>query len=142
MPVKHKHSRKRDAILGAIRSTKTHPSAEWVYWELKPSYPDLSLGTVYRNIAMLRDGGKLQSVGVVAGEERFDGAVEEHAHFVCEVCGAVLDVPEAGVARATELEEISAAHGVTIARRQLMYYGRCAACAENLLDIGDSEPVS
>jgi Fur family peroxide stress response transcriptional regulator len=142
MPVKHKHSRKRDAILGAIRSTKAHPSAEWVYRELKPAYPDLSLGTVYRNIAMLRESGKLQSVGVVAGEERFDGAVEEHAHFVCERCGAVIDVPEAGVGLAAELAELARRYGVKIARRRLMYYGSCAACAENSLNIGDSTPIS
>jgi len=45
-----RHSKKRDAILNAIRSTKCHPSAEWVYQTLKPDHPDLSLGTVYHNL--------------------------------------------------------------------------------------------
>jgi Fur family peroxide stress response transcriptional regulator len=129
MPVKYKHSHKRDAILELISSTTVHPSAEWVYRELKPRYPDLSLGTVYRNIAMLREGGKLCSVGVVAGEERFDGNTDEHAHFVCERCGAVIDIPEAGAARQAEFQEITGRHGFVISRRQLFYFGLCAECA-------------
>ena len=44
-----KHSKKRDAIYECLRNTTTHPSAEWVYAQLKPTIPDLSLGTVYRN---------------------------------------------------------------------------------------------
>jgi Fur family peroxide stress response transcriptional regulator len=130
MPVKYKHSHKRDAILALIRSTTVHPSAEWVYSELKPRYPDLSLGTVYRNLAMLKDNGSLCSVGVVSGEERFDGNTDEHAHFICEDCGTVLDIPEAGPAQQRELEEITGRYGVTISRRLLMYYGRCPACAQ------------
>ena len=46
-----KKSRKRDAILACVCSTDTHPTAEWVYTQLKPDIPDLSLGTVYRNLA-------------------------------------------------------------------------------------------
>ena len=49
-----KKSRKRDAILACVCSTDTHPTAEWVYTQLKPDIPDLSLGTVYRNLAMFR----------------------------------------------------------------------------------------
>ena len=51
-----KKSRKRDAILACVCSTDTHPTAEWVYTQLKPDIPDLSLGTVYRNLAMFRRG--------------------------------------------------------------------------------------
>ena len=50
-----KRSKKRDAILACIRETDTHPSAEWIYTRLKPQIPDLSLGTVYRNLSMFRE---------------------------------------------------------------------------------------
>ena len=52
-PLKKKQnfSKKRQAILEVIRGTDIHPTAEWVYQTLKSEYPDLSLGTVYRNIA-------------------------------------------------------------------------------------------
>ena len=65
MEGKRKHSRKRDAILDCMRNTTCHPTAEWVYQQLKPIYPDLSLGTVYRNLAMFKESGTIQSIGVV-----------------------------------------------------------------------------
>ena len=46
-----KRFRKREAILACLRDTTAHPSAEWVYEQLKPQIPDLSLGTVYRNLS-------------------------------------------------------------------------------------------
>lgn len=90
--IARKHSKKRDAILECVRSTKTHPSAEWVYAQLKPTIPDLSLGTVYRNLALFKQEGIIGSMGVVAGMERFEGNTRPHAHFVCSHCSAVIDV--------------------------------------------------
>ena len=58
-----KHFRKRDAILTCLRQTTVHPSADWVYARLKPEYPDLSLGTVYRNLALFKEQGKILSLG-------------------------------------------------------------------------------
>lgn len=78
-----KRSRKRDAILACVRATTCHPSAEWVYQRLKPTIPDLSLGTVYRNLSMFKDEGLVISVGTVGGLERFDGNTKPHTHFVC-----------------------------------------------------------
>lgn len=60
-----KHSKKRDAILECVRSTKEHPTADWVYSQLKPSIPDLSLGTVYRNLASFKREGVISSVGAI-----------------------------------------------------------------------------
>ena len=121
-----KHSRKREAVLEKIRSTKTHPSAVWVYEELRKEIPDLSLGTVYRNISVFKDEGQIISVGVVGGQERFDGNVSEHTHFICQECGSVLDV-DATLDRSltTRVEE---ENGVDIASRQLTFYGRCGEC--------------
>ena len=81
-----KKSRKRDAILACVCSTDTHPTAEWVYTQLKPDIPDLSLGTVYRNLAMFRREGIIGSAGVVNGLERYDRNPLPHAHFVCTQC--------------------------------------------------------
>ena len=72
MSIVRKHSRKRDAILECLRCTTSHPTAEWVYTQLKPTIPDLSLATVYRNLAMFKAEGTIDSVGVYNGLERFD----------------------------------------------------------------------
>ena len=65
-------SRKRQSIIECLRSTKEHPSAEWIYNKLKPVYPDLSLATVYRNLKELKEDGAIRSVGVDADNERFE----------------------------------------------------------------------
>ena len=101
-----KNSKKRGAILECIRSTKTHPSAEWIYTQLKPRIPDLSLGPVYRNLNLFKPEGPWSSVGGVNGLERFDACTVPHAHFICTHCGAVIDAdgidpPEHLISRVT-----------------------------------------
>jgi Fur family peroxide stress response transcriptional regulator len=122
-----KHSDKRDAILRVIQSTESHPGARWVYEQLKPAIPDLSLGTVYRNIGVFQEEGTVASVGVVSGEERFDGRVEPHPHFICEKCGVVLDVPE-GFSSEAGGEFAPEIPGCTIDKRKTVFYGLCNVC--------------
>ncbi len=87
-----KHFRKRDAILTCLRQTKTHPTADWIYNQLKPQIPDLSLGTVYRNLTLFKQQGLVRSLGTVDGVERFDGDTHPHVHFICRCCGSVQDL--------------------------------------------------
>ena len=121
-----RYSKKREAILAALRSTDAHPSADWVYRTLKPDYPDLSLGTVYRNLARFKEEGLAVSVGTVNGEERFDGTVAPHAHLICRRCGAVLDLPEPEFGK--NLDELAQRHGVKIERHELIFHGMCPRC--------------
>ena len=93
-----RHSPKRDAILECLRSTHEHPAAEWVYAQLKPLIPDLSLATVYRNLAQFRKDGTVQVIGNVDGEERYDADLSPHSHFICRRCGKVADLPFSQVA--------------------------------------------
>jgi len=122
-----KHSRKRDAILQCICGTTTHPSAEWVYAQLKSDIPDLSLGTVYRNIGMFREEGKICSVGVVNGLERYDGNTVPHVHFICESCGAVLDVDAIEVPL-TLRKAAESATGGRVSGCSLSFSGLCRNC--------------
>ena len=72
MDTRRKNSRKRQAILEALCATREHPTAEMLYQQLKPDYPELSLGTVYRNLGVLAEEGLAVSVVRVAGQERYD----------------------------------------------------------------------
>jgi Fur family peroxide stress response transcriptional regulator len=132
--IERKHSRKRDAILRVIRSTTAHPSAGWIYGVLKPSIPDLSLGTVYRNINLFREEGEVVSVVVVDGEERFDGRAAPHPHLVCCRCGRVEDLPCPGETggengqTGTTADQREAAGGFAIDYRKTVYYGLCPDC--------------
>lgn len=87
-----KTSRKRQALLDAICSSKEHPTAEMLYTALKPMIPELSLGTVYRNLGVLAEDGLIISVGHINGQERYDAITEPHPHFVCKNCGSVTDI--------------------------------------------------
>ena len=122
------YSRKREAILAKICSTKTHPTADWVFQELRGEHPDLSLATVYRNISLFKEEGDIVSVGTVNGQERFDGNVDPHGHFVCRKCHAVIDIDTPA-----DQPEITAYLGniqrFKVERVDLTAYGLCEACA-------------
>lgn len=122
-----KQFRKRNAILVYLRQTDEHPSAEMVYNRLKPEYPDLSLGTVYRNLAMFKDKGEIMSLGTVNGVERFDGNTAPHVHFVCTGCDAVIDLPRIAVPEALN-NEVSTQTGGQIDVCQLTFVGQCKKC--------------
>lgn len=121
-----KYSKKRAAILEALRSTDTHPSAEMLYARLKGEFPDLSLGTVYRNLAMFVADGDAISVGTVAGQERYDADTTPHAHFVCTICGSVTDVCSPNLAGIEH--EVEQEIGGVVTSRSLSFTGTCARC--------------
>ena len=87
-----KNSRKRQALLDALCATHEHPTAEMLYNQLKGEYPELSLGTVYRNLGVLVQEGLVQSVGHINGQERYDALTCSHPHFVCKNCHRVMDL--------------------------------------------------
>lgn len=116
-------SKKRSAILDCIQATTCHPTADWVYKQLKPSIPDLSLGTVYRNLSVLRQQGQIQSVGFNGGMEHFDGDLHPHAHFFCAACGCVEDLMEAPIPRPVKVDGRVDAVALT-------YHGVCKNCLE------------
>ena len=125
-----KHFRKREAVLECLRSTTTHPSAEWVYEHVRTQIPNISLATVYRNLTLFKEQGKVISVGTVNGVERFDGNTEPHVHFLCTQCGAVLDLHKLRIPE--ELNQAAAADcGGQINGCQLTFTGLCADCLQN-----------
>ena len=125
-----RYSKKRAAILSAIRGTDCHPSAEWVYQTLKPSHPDLRLGTVYRNLVFFRERGDIRSVGVVRGQERFDGITTPHSHFICRHCGAVMDLSRTELSDRID-RDVSEQYGLMVDRHELTFHGLCPTCIHN-----------
>ena len=125
-----KHFRKRDAILNCVRSTDAHPSADWVFEHVKQQIPDISLATVYRNLALFKEQGLINSLGTVNGVERFDGNTEPHVHFICTQCGGVQDLPEISVPE--ELNSaVARSSGGRVDNCQLSFTGICGECATN-----------
>ncbi len=127
--MKRNFSAKREAIYQTLASTHSHPTAEWVYERLKPKIPDLSLGTVYRNISVFREMNLIKSVGVVNGQERFDTDMSQHSHFVCTKCFKIVDVPELkNFADKNIYEYINHQCNVTVQSHNMLFYGICGDC--------------
>ncbi|MCH5297491.1 MAG: transcriptional repressor [Ruminococcus sp.] len=129
---KRNFSSKRNAIYNTICSTLTHPSAKWVYEKLKPEIPDLSLGTVYRNIALFKNEGKVNVICSINGEERIDADTKPHPHFACNVCGKISDVKDSNTAYSENRELENA--GYTVESRYVIYYGLCPECSKKRAD--------
>ena len=125
-----KHFRKRDAILTCLRQTHEHPGAEWIHTQLRSEYSDISLGTVYRNLALFKEQGLIVSLGTVKGVERFDGNTEPHVHFICTGCGKILDLENIQIP-----EELTGAaqqnSGGKVDSCQLSFTGLCQDCQIN-----------
>ncbi len=129
MPVRENYSRKRVAILEALKGTTVHPTAEWVYEQLKPVYPDLSLGTVYRNLKKFCSDDVIKSVGVINGQEHFDADMSTHSHLVCEECGCVSDIFEVFF-NADRREDLENKYKVNIHSEEVVFKGICKNCLE------------
>ena len=86
------YSRQREAILNVLRSTDTHPTAARVYEMVREHIPNISLGTVYRNLTALSEAGDILCIDVRDGQEHYDGDNSSHIHLRCKKCGAIEDL--------------------------------------------------
>lgn len=130
MEVKRKNSRKRAAILAALAAVTEHPTAEMLYNRLKPRYPELSLGTVYRNLSVLAEDGLVVTVAHVDGQERYDARTEPHAHFICRGCRRVLDLELPEGSAAALYGSVFSRLGCRAERFELNVNGLCGDCAK------------
>ncbi|MBI5192022.1 MAG: transcriptional repressor [Nitrospirae bacterium] len=124
-----RRSKQRETILEVLRGTKTHPSAEWVYKEVKKVIPNISLGTVYRNLKLLHSKGEIIEIACSGEEGRFDGNPDLHYHITCIKCGKIGDVEDFVL---KEIEGIVAeTTGFKILNHCVGFTGICPECKEN-----------
>ena len=123
-----KYSRQREALLRELRSRKDHPTADTLYQELRKEYPRISLGTVYRNLALLCELGEIKKIPCGDGSERYDGFVDPHNHFVCSECGKVIDLTEPVPECETKVKNKDIG---CVNCYSLIYYGLCKECLKN-----------
>lgn len=128
--VKIRRSRQRDAIMTYLRSRTDHPSAEQIYENVKVVMPNISLGTVYRNLTLLNDLGEVRTLFAGTGADHFDANMMPHDHFICRNCHSIQDLPN--VSR--RAPEVLAEEGFTgvVEESYTYYYGLCAACNQLL----------
>ena len=122
-----KQFRKRNAILKYLQDTKAHPSAETVYADLKQQIPDLSMGTVYRNLNLFRQQGMANVIATVRGVERFDANTDPHVHFVCKGCDSVSDLMQMEIPGSLT-SQAQALSGGDVEACSLCFTGLCREC--------------
>ncbi len=122
MPVK-RYSRQRELIYRTLKASHEHPTAEMIYQALKPTNPNLSLGTVYRNLNLLVEEGIIARMSFQV--ERYDADLSPHAHFACSCCGRVSDLM---VPYDEELDRQAAQAGYQVEGHKVLFTGRCADC--------------
>lgn len=121
-----RYSRQRELIYQTLMETTEHPTADMVYQWLKPTNPNLSLGTVYRNLNLLANEGRITRMAFPV--ERYDGNTKPHCHFRCDVCGAVYDLDLPYCRDLDEKVDGSSQH--KIEGHELMFHGQCVRCQE------------
>jgi len=121
-------TRQKEAILEVLRGTTSHPTADWVYNEVRKEIPNISLGTVYRNLRLLCQNGEILELVLCGSLSRFDARSDNHYHFRCEKCGQVFDIDEpvnkemdGRVARKT---------GFVVIYHRLEFRGLCRECPD------------
>ncbi len=121
--MKH-YSRQREEILNVLRSTDTHPTAKEIYERVQQTIPNISLGTVYRNLSELSMSGDILSIRVGEGYDHFDGDISPHMHLNCRNCGSITDLH----INEELLSKIISETDFTPDTSVLVVYGICSKC--------------
>lgn len=125
-PVQSRNTKQLKVIWDAVKNDKSHPTADQIYDKVRKRLPNISLGTVYRNLQKLVADEKLQIV-MLGRAQHFDPLVERHQHFICEACDSVFDVR---VDANEDLKPAKLPHeGFKVTSHQLAFYGICKHCA-------------
>ncbi len=123
---KYKDTKQRKLILSILKRTRSHPGAEWIYEEARKQIPRISQGTVYRNLLILLEQGKITSLIQSGTITRYELKLPLHYHFRCDRCGQVVDV---NIPLAQELNiKASKSSGLKVDYHQLEFHGSCVDC--------------
>ena len=113
----------RAKILRHLMSSKAHPSVDDIFMKLINEIPTLSKTTVYNTLALFVQNGLAMSINIDDTEKRYDADIQEHGHFMCEICSKVYDFPiSADNVVPTTLD------GFYIKGKNVYYKGACRSC--------------
>ena len=123
-----KYSRQREEIKAYLATRKDHPTADAVYMAIRERIPNISLGTVYRNLTMLVENGEILRLRVGDGVDHFDYDTSSHYHFICSECGSVIDLDMKSIDSIMEIA--GAGFDGRITGHVTYFYGICGDCCK------------
>ena len=118
-----RETKQRREILAYMRSKRQHLSASQIYDAVREKIPNISLGTVYRNLGNLLEDGEIIAVETSDKCVYYDGFIKGHSHFVCRECKTIFDFPLPD----DDTKKIRDA-GFEIESEKIVYYGLCSEC--------------
>ena len=121
-----RYSHQRQLVLEAIKAVKTHPTADALYEDLRRREPNISLGTVYRNLNLLESTGEIDALHTSDNKVHYDGDTSPHSHFICRYCKKIIDI----FVNPDVPEELAEA-GLTVEKEKVIYYGKCSDCTKS-----------
>jgi len=123
-----KKSYQRDIILKVVMDSCDHPTAEVIYSRVRDIVPNVSLGTVYRNLNALADNGYIKRIGISNNQDRFDKTVTPHHHIRCIMCNSVNDIFSDTAEEFYDKIELETKY--KIISKDLVFEGICPNCIE------------
>ena len=124
-----RNSKQRQIVLDAVRARCDHPSADQIYLDVRTTDAKISRGTVYRNLTLLSELGIIQKISCDDESEHFDGDPAPHNHFICRICGSIIDL---------EMDNIDFVNTLAaqnfpgkVEGHSIYFYGTCHECMTN-----------
>jgi Fur family transcriptional regulator, peroxide stress response regulator len=119
-------TRQRESILKVLRDTRSHPTADQIYEEVRKDITNISKGTIYRNLQVLEETGAISVLNINGPQSRYEVKQESHYHFKCDKCGHVFDLDEpidTGIDT-----RVSNKTGFKVSHHQIEFHGLCGEC--------------
>lgn len=121
-----RNTKQRQIILDELCKVKTHPSADTLFKMVRKRIPDISYGTIYRNLNLLKDENRVLELSFGKHSCRYDGTVKEHFHFFCLECKNVFDIEEADIGQLDK--RIADKMNFKVEYHRLEFFGYCDSC--------------
>jgi Fe2+ or Zn2+ uptake regulation protein len=121
-----KRSKQKEIIRRIVKSTSSHPTADWVYEQARKEVPNISLTTIYRNLRLMKENGELLEVDIGQGQSHYNGNTTNHYHFRCEKCGKLFDIEQP--VDTTIDKRVAQETGHDVTHHVLEFRGICKYC--------------
>ena len=126
-----KYSRQRESIKASLMNRHDHPTADALYASIREEFPNISLGTVYRNLNLLVETGEIKKLTCGDGADHFDADTSPHYHFVCRACKQITDMPMKPLDSIND--QAAGQSGNCVDSHTIYFYGTCRECLEKNL---------
>lgn len=122
---KTRETKQRRVVYETVKNTRSHPTADWVFENVRRHLPKVSLGTVYRNLGVLKEEGLVREIYGNDRKAHFDADTSTHAHFICKVCDQITDVRGVQTIGWRTMKDLV---GCEVDEQEVVFSGRCSSC--------------